>query len=127
MPEQQQITHEQGKQITLFYRYRYSIKMIAMMLRIPYTHTGAYIRTLKIQGVQRLQPQQIGQVLLKHKDVLLNSMTEALRGFEYECPKCNGGPLYQDKHDLANKEAHCDDCGVTISQAEYDNIISGAN
>ena len=38
---------------------------------------------------------------------------------EHECPKCGGGPLYQDRHDQAKKVLHCDDCGQEVTLKDF--------
>lgn len=43
---------------------------------------------------------------------------------KHSCPKCGGGPLYQDRLDSQLKVAHCDDCGEEISESEYKTILS---
>ena len=42
-----------------------------------------------------------------------------------ECPACGGGPVYQDRIDASRNEAHCDDCGETFTQEEYEKIVGG--
>ncbi|MCP4374054.1 MAG: hypothetical protein GY797_39005 [Deltaproteobacteria bacterium] len=44
-----------------------------------------------------------------------------------ECPKCGGESLYQDRVDLQLGQAHCDDCGETISEEEYLKIVEEKN
>jgi hypothetical protein len=39
--------------------------------------------------------------------------------YEYECPKCHGGPIYQDRDDALSGCAHCDDCGEVLSPDEF--------
>lgn len=40
-----------------------------------------------------------------------------------ECTRCGYGPIYQDRIDAGNKEAHCDTCGHIFTEEEYKQII----
>ena len=41
-----------------------------------------------------------------------------------ECPKCGGGPLYQDRVEARDDMAHCDDCGADLTGDEYRQAVA---
>lgn len=45
-----------------------------------------------------------------------------MKDFTKECPKCGGGPVYQDRIDARRNVAHCDDCGEELTAEEYAQI-----
>jgi hypothetical protein len=58
---------------------------------------------------------------------IISEMMDQEESKDKECPKCGGGPLYQDRLESIMGEAHCDDCGEVFSKEEYLKIIKGEN